>query len=332
MDLLDRYLEVVRFFLPAKDQDDIIRELRENLVSQIEDREEELGRALDDEELAAILRRHGHPILVAGRYRSHRQLIGPVFFPIYLFVLKAGLGVAAIVTIVLAVVNAAMHGTLQSAIKAVSAYPGRALMVFAWTTLGFALLDMMQARVRVVTNWDPRRLPKLKRHESSIPRSRTLCEYIFAAIGVIWLLVLSRSPFLLVGPAASLVEYAPIWRAVYPPIVLIAVANAALHLVTFLRPYFTKRRSYARLAVDSSWLLVLAILIRAGQYFVPVASVQNLPENVNANQVVDILNMTFQIGFSVAAVIVFIQIVKELHRLKRATPMPPDSMAAPAAR
>ena len=29
MDLLDRYLEVVRFFLPAKDQDDIIRELRE---------------------------------------------------------------------------------------------------------------------------------------------------------------------------------------------------------------------------------------------------------------------------------------------------------------
>ncbi len=28
MELLDRYLEVVRFFLPAKAPDDIIRELR----------------------------------------------------------------------------------------------------------------------------------------------------------------------------------------------------------------------------------------------------------------------------------------------------------------
>lgn len=34
----------------------------------------------------------------------------------------------------------------------------------------------------------------------------------------------------------------------------------------------------------------------------------------------------------VTAVIVVIQIVKQLQRLKRATPMPPDSVAARAAR
>jgi hypothetical protein len=38
--------------------------------------------------------------------------------------------------------------------------------------------------------------------------------------------------------------------------------------------------------------------------------------------------MSFQIGFIVTAVIVIIQIVKQLQRLKRATPTPPDSMAA----
>ena len=37
MELLDRYLEVVRFFLPAKAQDDIIRELKENqIVKQLQ--------------------------------------------------------------------------------------------------------------------------------------------------------------------------------------------------------------------------------------------------------------------------------------------------------
>ena len=42
--------------------------------------------------------------------------------------------------------------------------------------------------------------------------------------------------------------------------------------------------------------------------------------------------MSFQIGFIITAVIVIIKIVKQLQRLKRATPMPPDSMSARAAR
>ena len=46
MDLLERYLNAVRFFLPQKNQDDIVRELSENLISQMEDRQEELGRPL----------------------------------------------------------------------------------------------------------------------------------------------------------------------------------------------------------------------------------------------------------------------------------------------
>ena len=32
MDLLDRYLQAVRFFLPRRQQDDIVRELSENLA------------------------------------------------------------------------------------------------------------------------------------------------------------------------------------------------------------------------------------------------------------------------------------------------------------
>ena len=254
-----------------------------------------------------------------------------MFFPIYLFALKAGLGVAGLVTIVLAVVSAALHGTLQSALESVSAYPGRALMVFAWTTLGFALLELMQARVRVVTNWDPRRLPKLKRHG---PR--------FEVAHVVRLhlrldrrdLVAGHLPFTVFADWAGcfarrvrtdLARRLPAARADCRRQCRVAsdhVPAAVLDEAALVRAPGSRH----------PWLLVLAILIRARQYFVPVASVPNLPEPVNADQVVNILDMCFQIGFTVAAVIVFIQIVKELLRLKRATPMPPDSMAARATR
>ena len=60
MDLLERYLQAVKFFLPRPHQDDIVRELSENRI-QIEDREEQLGRPLTEDEQADILRRHGHP-------------------------------------------------------------------------------------------------------------------------------------------------------------------------------------------------------------------------------------------------------------------------------
>jgi thiamine transporter ThiT len=126
MDLLERYLHAVKFFLPQKQQDDIVG-------------------------------RHGHPMIVAGRYRSRQQLIGPVFFPIYLFALKTGLGVALLVTAVLAAVNGILHGDpVHYGVQAMLEYPGRSLMVFAWTTLGFAGLDIAQVKFNVKHDWDPR--------------------------------------------------------------------------------------------------------------------------------------------------------------------------------
>src|ERR1700724_3595969 len=88
MELLDRYLQAVKFWLPKKQQQDIIAELSEDLRSQIEDREAELGRNLNESEIAALLKQRGRPVLVANRFLPQESLIGPVLFPIYLFVLK----------------------------------------------------------------------------------------------------------------------------------------------------------------------------------------------------------------------------------------------------
>ena len=72
-------------------------------------------------------------------------------------------------------------------------------------------------------------------------------------------------------------QYAPIWSMVYIPIVLIAGANAALYFMAFVRPDWTKPRSYARLAIDGVWLLVLGILIGVGEYFVTASKLTRFP-------------------------------------------------------
>jgi hypothetical protein len=88
MDLLERYLQAVRAYLPNTQQDDILKELGENLRAQMEDKETEIGRPLNEDDVAAVLKKHGHPIFVAARYRQTRHLIGSTLFPVYWFVMK----------------------------------------------------------------------------------------------------------------------------------------------------------------------------------------------------------------------------------------------------
>src|SRR5580698_4244941 len=87
-DMLARYLQAVGFWLPRSQKDDILAELSEDLHSQIEDREAELGHPLDEAEVSAILKQRGRPIHVAGRFLPQQHLIGPALFPIYVLVLK----------------------------------------------------------------------------------------------------------------------------------------------------------------------------------------------------------------------------------------------------
>ena len=82
-DLVDRYLQAVRYLLPRKQRDDVDRELSADVRTQVEDREAELGRRLTEDETAAILKGLGHPLALALRYRQGRYLIGPEVFPAF---------------------------------------------------------------------------------------------------------------------------------------------------------------------------------------------------------------------------------------------------------
>jgi hypothetical protein len=59
MELVDRYLGAVKSYLPQTEKtqhDDIIAELKDGLLSRMEERESELGRALTEEEQRGIVK------------------------------------------------------------------------------------------------------------------------------------------------------------------------------------------------------------------------------------------------------------------------------------
>jgi len=167
MQLLDRYLNAVRFWLPGSQKDDIIAELSEDLRSAIADDEEALGRPLTSDDMVELLKRRGHPIVVAGAYLPQRSLIGPALFPIYVFVLKI---------VALAFVTpwiATWAAVIFSVPAASGAHPGVASRIIAvwgasWSglvgafgivTMVFAAIERLQTRSHLFQNWDPRKLP-----------------------------------------------------------------------------------------------------------------------------------------------------------------------------
>src|ERR1700683_605364 len=87
-DMIDRYLNAVKFWLPGKQQKDILAELAEDLHSQIEDRESSLGHPMDEADLVALLKQRGSPMRVASGYIPEHRLINPAMLPLYRLVLK----------------------------------------------------------------------------------------------------------------------------------------------------------------------------------------------------------------------------------------------------
>lgn len=101
MDLVERYLKAVAAQLPKDNRDDIVAELRDEIMGRLEALEAHLGRAPTDDEVEGLLREVGHPLSVAARYRAGPQaLIGPELYPWWMFGLKVGLTVMAAVTLI----------------------------------------------------------------------------------------------------------------------------------------------------------------------------------------------------------------------------------------
>jgi len=291
MDLVNRYLQAVKFWLPTKQKQDIIAELAEDIRSQVEDRESELGRKLNESEIAAILKQRGRPVLVANRFLPQNHLIGPLLFPIYLFVLKIVaffyMVPCILVWIGIAVSRASHSG--QNLIVAAGSFwtsfwPMAFFMIGGVTTV-FAILERVQTKSEFLEKWDPLKLPPV-RDPNRIPLVNSIIEVVANLVFCTWWVGgLWYQPLLHISGVS--VTLAPAWRYFFWGFLALAMVNTAASAVNLFRPYWTWIRASMRLVSDCigsalfCWLLKADILL--------AISVQNVPPEKTA-QITNAIN------------------------------------------
>jgi hypothetical protein len=292
-DLVARYLQAVGFWLPRGQKQDILAELSEDLHSQIEDRESQLGRAMTEAEVSDLLKQRGRPVMIAGQFMHQRSLIGPALYPIYVFVLKivalcyvvpwllAWLGILLFHRAGMAThFSAEWHslGTLWSVV----------FIQFGIITVVFAAIDRASVTSSCMSDWDPRKLPKVKVEASTKRRVSAIACLVFAVLGLLWVLAIPEFPFLIIGPAAYFVKGAPVWHSIYWAIVALAVASIVEHLVMVLRPQLTWFPPTFKIAtlLLSAW--IVNALLHTNVYVLPL-----IPQGAG---IASALNLAFQIA------------------------------------
>jgi hypothetical protein len=316
--LLDRYLQFVANFLPSKGREDILAELRANLQAEIDDRAESLGHSLTNDEVAAILKQHGHPLAVATRYYPHPQLIGAPWIALYWLVLKISLAVAAAVALGIAIVSTLLpQHSVAEAWGPVFRFPETALIVFAWVTLTFATMDYFSAKFNWIekSSWDPCKLPAIRlTGDGAASRQKPMSDFIGALIGLlIFAAVLRWAPFLPANISHTL-RFSSAWKPFYEILLGVAIVNVVATFILLLRPDWYGIRPTTRLITTLASLAAFWIMLMGGPWVMVQQGGKYYPALGIANVIISWCVLGALIGYGIALVVNLWQCIKLLRK------------------
>jgi hypothetical protein len=321
-DLIERYLHAVKFWLPKAQQADIIAELAEDLRSQVEEREAALGHKLNEDELAAVLKKRGDPLEVASRYLPDQRLINPALLPVYKLVLKIVLlwVLAPLLAIVFVGPVFAVAHPWELLLRCCFEYWRGLFMIVGIVTAVFALFDRFQVKFRHPDDWNPLKLPRVPGALDTGARWKHLAGSIFGvAAATCWVYLLwHRTEFSF--PGGPRILLAPVWGQMFWPITGLTLAGALIDLLSALRPRWTRVRSYVRVGIDICGLGLAAILLKAGNLVEIAAGTVAVADRAKAMTWIHVTGEWTLIILTVVVIGDAIQETRRLVRGKRAKP------------
>ena len=324
---LDRYLSNLAKLLPADQREDILRELSEDIRSEFEDKESELGRPLTEAEQLAVLKRRGNPLQVAAGYTPNQgtlafgpQIIGPVLFPFYVRVLTFNLGLTfLIVGAIFAAVSLSgqpIHfGDLfSSVILQLFIQLTAVTVIFAlvekhlsrqphdWSKEDFEknLKAAIQSRIEKNIQFGPK----------EVSRFDSMAVLVASSVALLWMQSIWANQYLIFGPAALLIALAPIWHVVYLPTVFIVLVNIVRAAINIARPDWVRFRDVAAVILDAAGLAIVYTLMFAHTWVVPADAAASTSQHVAS-----VVNQWAPLAISASAVIAIAQAIKNLIRL-----------------
>ena len=280
MTMLDRYLSAVQGNL-RKDQAaaDIVAEIGEDLQSQMEEREGALGRALTEDEQAALIKAYGHPRVVAARYGGIQHLIGPELLPFYWSTLRLVATVVIAIELLGGGISALISHNGPLFFGALAAAWNSLIWIFGIVTIVFALRERVPlpngGRIGVLPlKWDPRRLPA-PGMRPPVPRTSTLAEFIANFIALLALLD-ARGPhhipldIILANAMINMhAMLTPAWHAAYDGMIAGTSLIAISAIAVFVRPQLTGLHESIRAVASVVVMAGIALTVQAGPWITP---------------------------------------------------------------
>jgi hypothetical protein len=317
-ELLDRYIHSVKMGLPPDKMDDIAAEVRSNLESLVEDRAAELGRELSLDEMSSILKQHGHPAVVAGRYRDQpgRSLISPWFFPFYWFTLRAMLAGWVTVRVIVAIF------VFQGATPAgeILWKFGRDILLAAFfipsgVTWIFATWEYFYFKFRYWERWKPESLPAVPTPVRPPKQPRPTVQ-IIGGVGwlVFWAMALFLPWMFWVWGGRGVFSPSEAVYAMRLPLWLLAFFGISQSWLNYTRFATAEWRRFLRIAITIAGLALAVFLLRGGDLL--VAGPKWVPDQ--AKSLATLNQMTAGV-LVLACIFAGLLCVHELRRLTRAT-------------
>jgi hypothetical protein len=321
--LLDTYLKAVKTFLPKDQQDDIAQELSDDILSRVDAQEAELGRPLTEAEQEAVLKRLGHPALLAGRYRADnrsvsfgRQLIGPELFPLYIRVLAISLGVSLL---------GGLIGRFAFGALMAEAWPGLVWYALAHFALVTAIFTAAQTQLtRHPDRWDPRdplTPPPAAKDPQVVSRTEVIIELVIISAILLWLRSLAATNEFALGE----LSLTPVWRQIYLAVVLLNLASLAPPAVNLFQPRWMTFRLASKVVLGVAWLGLMAYLYQAGPWVSLVAPA------VDPKQFIATLNQYIGYGLLITIAFSALELAYEAYRLARHLRRRPEAVGITAA-
>jgi len=262
--MVERYLHTIEFWLPRKQRRDLLAEISEDLHSQIEERESELGRQLNETEMEALLKQRGRPLVVANGYRPQQSLIGPLWFPTYLTVMK-------VVAFAYVPLWLAVYVVVKRAENPGEGWGATLLATWGmlWTvgffaastvTFVFALVQFIDSRTHFMQDWKVSDLPPVN-DPFRIKRSSSIAEILANGTFVVWWIAFMSSLPILSGPTWT-ITVLPVWNYFVWGFSILGLFNIGLAIANLRQPYWSRLRASCRLASDLAGGVLFCRLLR----------------------------------------------------------------------
>ena len=323
MDLLERYLQAVGQYLPQETREDVLAELRVNLLAEMDARADEMERPLTESEAAAIPEGARPPILVAAQCLAATLTDRTCGLPLLSSYPAQGGAPGGADLLCGArghVIFSPSAGAFVASVATSFAQLVPVLLLF-WgaVTMTFAILEFAHTQTGQCASWnawDPAKLPPLTSPKKEKSLASRIADLVLHCLWILYVLEVPQHPYLILGPGALFLTklsagFAPMWRLFYVTLIIVLLAQLGIKLMSVARG---SHRSEQPLELFTNLLgLVPAGLLAFNKvYFVPASPAANLHALTQINYWT---NVGFRIGLMFMIVYLLVESWQYLRRV-----------------